>query len=117
MTETRYDVLAIGNAIVDVISETDDGFALRNKRKDFGLSYKDIEIREKPRFDQVSSFGSVSFELQRTVQMVQRRYPTFVDMIAKFGGLSRVVTFFIFSFVGFHHLIVMERYIFNETIL
>ena len=26
MTETRYDVLAIGNAIVDVIAETDDSF-------------------------------------------------------------------------------------------
>jgi sugar/nucleoside kinase (ribokinase family) len=26
MTETRYDVLAIGNAIVDVLSHTDDGF-------------------------------------------------------------------------------------------
>ncbi len=26
MTDTRYDVLTIGNAIVDVLSRTDDGF-------------------------------------------------------------------------------------------
>ena len=26
MTQTRYDVLAIGNAIVDVISDADDAF-------------------------------------------------------------------------------------------
>lgn len=38
-------------------------------------------------------------------------------MIAKFGGLARVITFFIFSFVSLHHLVVMERYILNEAIL
>lgn len=59
----------------------------------------------------------MTFELDKTVQIVQRRYPTFVDMIAKFGGLARVITFFIFSFVSLHHLVVMERYILNEAIL
>src|SRR2546422_11491543 len=30
MTETRYDVLVIGNAIVDVIARTDDDFRVRH---------------------------------------------------------------------------------------
>ena len=99
-----------------IIAETDDGFFLRNKRKDFGLSFKDIYYGQRPRFDTASPFGSVSFELDRAVQIVQRRYPTFVDMIARFGGLSRVITFFIFSLVGLHHLVVMDRYILNQTV-
>ena len=76
-----------------------------------------MEYKQKPRFGTSSPFGSVTFELEKTVQIVQRRYPTFVDMIAKFGGLARVITFFIFSFVSLHHLVVMERYILNEAIL
>lgn len=49
--------------------------------------------------------------------IVQRRYPTFVDMIAKFGGMSRVITFVIFTIVSVHHLVVMEQYLINEAIL
>lgn len=103
--------------VTQIISETDDGFIFRKKRKDFGLTFKDIDQKLRPRFDANSPFGSVTFELEKTVQIVQRRYPTFVDMIAKFGGLARVITFFIFSFVSLHHLVVMERYILNEAIL
>ena len=50
-----------------IISETDDGFFLRHKRKDFGLSFKDVYYSQKPRFDTASPFGSVSFELDKAV--------------------------------------------------
>lgn len=100
-----------------IISETDDGVIFRDKREDKGLTYKNMEYKQKPRFGAVLPFGSVTFELEKTVLVVQRRYPTFIDMIAKFGGLARVITFFIFSFVSVHHLIVMERYLLNEAIL
>ena len=81
------------------------------------MTYKDIEYKQKPRIGTNLPFGQITFELDKTVQLVQRRYPTFVDMIAKFGGLSRVITFFIFTFVSIHHLIVLERYLLNEAIL
>lgn len=100
-----------------IISETDDGVIFRDKRQDKGLTFKTMGYKQKPRFGTASAFGSVEFGLEKTVLVVQRRYPTLVDTIAKFGGLARVITFFVFSFVSIHHLIVMERYILNEAIL
>lgn len=62
-------------------------------------------------------FGSINFELDRSMLVIERRYPTFVDMISKFGGLSRVITFIIYTFVSLHHLITMEQYLLNEAVL
>ena len=40
MTDTRFDVLAIGNAIVDIIADTDDAFiASEGLTKDASLKY------------------------------------------------------------------------------
>lgn len=73
--------------------------------------------KQKPRRSNDLPFGSITFELGKSALIVQRRYPTFVDMIAKFGGTSRVITFVIFTAVSIHHLIVMEKYLMNEAIL
>lgn len=78
---------------------------------------KDVRYTQKPRFDPVAPFGSVIFELDSKTLVIERRYPTFVDMIAKFGGMSRVISFFIFTFVSIHHLVVMEQYILNRAII
>lgn len=99
------------------MAETDDGIILRQKRRDFGLTLKDVEYKQRTRFDTAAPFGSFAFELDRTTLVIQRRYPTLVDMISKFGGMSRVITFFIFTFVSIHQLVVMERYILNKSIL
>ena len=59
----------------------------------------------------------MTYELGKSAIVVERRYPTFVDMIAKFGGFSRVITFFIFTFVSLHQFVLMEQYLLNEAIL
>ncbi len=43
MTETRYDVLAIGNAIVDVIAETDDAFITAEQLTKGGMTLIDAD--------------------------------------------------------------------------
>ena len=70
-----------------VVAETNDGVIFREKKRQFGLIFKDMEYKQKPRLTDDQPFGQFTFELDKTVQLVQRRYPTFVDMIAKFGGL------------------------------
>lgn len=53
-----------------IISETNDGFIFRKTREDIGLTFKDIEYKKKPRLDQVSPFGTITFELDSTVQII-----------------------------------------------
>lgn len=91
-----------------VVVETNDGFIFREKRKDIGLTYQRLDSKKKPRYSFEQKFGSITLELSRSFVLVERRYPTFVDMIAKFGGFSRVITFVIFTFVSLHHFITME---------
>ena len=43
MTATRYDVLAIGNAIVDVISETTDAFIISEGLNKGGMTLIDAD--------------------------------------------------------------------------
>ncbi|HMU21634.1 MAG TPA: adenosine kinase, partial [Sphingorhabdus sp.] len=43
MTQTRYDVLAIGNAIVDVISDADDAFIEAQNLNKGGMTLIDAE--------------------------------------------------------------------------
>lgn len=53
-----------------IIAETDDGVVFRKKREDFGLAFKDINYSQKPRLDPNSSFGTVTFELDNSVQII-----------------------------------------------
>jgi hypothetical protein len=64
-----------------------------------------------------SPFGAIAFELDKSKMFVQRRYPTFIDMIAKFGGIARLVIITVFSCVSLHHVVVMQKYLLNEAIL
>ena len=100
-----------------VVVQTLDGFFFRSKKKDLSLTFKGADQNQKTRLLADGSFGSITFELDRSVLIIERIYPTFIDMISKFGGLSRVISFFIFSFISLHHLVVMERYLLNEAIL
>ena len=43
MTQTRYDVLAIGNAIVDVISDADDAFIAAQNLNKGGMTLIDAD--------------------------------------------------------------------------
>ena len=59
MTQTRYDVLAIGNAIVDVISDADDAFIEAQKLNKGGMTLIDAD-RAQSLYDAIVQFSSIA---------------------------------------------------------
>lgn len=82
-----------------------------------GLVHKNNMQQQGARISNTSPFGSIRFVLDPSARLVSRRYPTVVDTIAKCGGMSRVVTFFIFSVMALHHMIFLEQYLLNDVLL
>lgn len=100
-----------------VVVSTDDGVIFRSKRKDISLTFEGTIQKQRTRMEDGAPLGSIAYELDRSALLIERRYPTFLDMISRFGGISRVITFIIFSFVSLHHLVTMEQYLLNEAVL
>lgn len=69
------------------------------------------------RVSNFSPFGSAAIMLDQSALVVNRRYPTFVDTIAKCGGMARVISFIIFTVMSLHHQVTLEQYLLNEALL
>lgn len=100
-----------------IIVETSDGFLWRNRRKDISLTQKDTIQKMRTRESVHSPFGIITFELDNSKTIVDRRYATFIEMLGRFGGIARVIIISVFTLISLHHAIVMQKYLINDAIL
>lgn len=99
-----------------ILVETNDGVIIRGKRNDINLTQKETLEKSSSRIDQNSMFGTINLELDKSVLIVQRIYPTFVDMLADFGGMCKSIISSFFLVLTLHHLVHFEQGLLNEAI-
>lgn len=99
------------------ILTTKDGFLLKTSKEDKTLIFKDSVHSYSPRLSETDLFSQITIELSTSIEFIERIYPIFVDMISDFGGLVQVLVFTVYAIMSFHHLVIMEQYLINESIL
>lgn len=62
-------------------------------------------------------FARFVIDLSNTIMNIDRVYPTFVDMVSRFGGIAEVIFFLFSGVLILHEHIVMDQILINDAIL
>ena len=69
------------------------------------------------RISEDQPLGVVTYSLADKMKLIQKNYPTILDVLGNLGGTIQVIAFFIAVWMGFYHGIGHEQALLNEALL